>query len=218
MTVVVAIRCCTECSREFPETEEYFYKDKTSGYLRRKCLECCKAKMREYGRNVRSRSCSVEGCHRNANESKHGYCGYHRRRNKICNGNLNGELPRERKWKQAKLEGKMTGGGCRLVHCPGHPEAYSNEASKRNCSFGWALEHRYVMSNHLGRALKDNENVHHKNGIKTDNRLENLELWVKTQPCGQRAEDIVAWARQMIDMYGALFDEVHGTDPLRRAA
>lgn len=65
----------------------------------------------------------------------------------------------------------------------------------------WMKEHRYVMEIFLGRKLLPEENVHHINGDKTDNRLENLELWITKQPKGQRPIDLIEYAEWIIKTY-----------------
>lgn len=95
----------------------------------------------------------------------------------------------------------------------GHPNANKN---------GWMHEHRAVMSDHIGRPLLPLENVHHINGHRDDNRIENLELWTRSQPSGQRVSDKILWAVEFLQQYApeALSGYVphHSDDPETGAA
>lgn len=90
-------------------------------------------------------------------------------------------------------QGTINEQGYRLIKKPDHPNANAN---------GYIHEHRLAMSDHLGRPLFKGENVHHINGHRADNQLENLELWVTIQPSGQKPEDLVKWARIILERYG----------------
>jgi hypothetical protein len=93
--------------------------------------------------------------------------------------------------------GRHTENGYTVIWNPKHPNAKGGHNGKT-----YILEHRMVMSNYLGRPLLRSEQVHHKNGDRADNRIENLELWSTSQPSGQRIKDKLKWAKEFIKLYG----------------
>lgn len=88
---------------------------------------------------------------------------------------------------------KKTRFGYMEVYIRNHPNARSD---------GYVFQHILVMSSFLDRAISPEERIHHKNGIRDDNRIENLELWTHSHPPGQRVEDKLKWAKEILEQYG----------------
>ena len=130
--------------------------------------------------------CVIEGCSEPSRTIKDPLCSRHWQRKKLG-------LPMDKNKRQYG-DSYIASNGYVMEYIPGHIQAFED---------GRALQHRRVYADFLGRKLREFENVHHKNGDRTDNRLENLELWITKQPKGQRPEDLVAWAKWILKEYAS---------------
>lgn len=98
-------------------------------------------------------------------------------------------------WRGGRVEQE----GYIMIQCPGHPRANIR---------GYVFEHRLVMEEYLDRYLLPIETVHHKNGMRADNRLENLELWNGKHGDGFRYKDMTSsQVEKLIGFLQNLLDE-----------
>jgi len=88
---------------------------------------------------------------------------------------------------------KMDSRGYILLRKPEHPNA---DKSK------YVPEHVYVMSEHIGRPLRKGEQIHHRNGIRDDNSIDNLELCTRnTHHSGQKVSDLIDFCEDFLFQY-----------------
>jgi HNH endonuclease len=149
--------------------------------LRTKRCKQCGRKFKPSSRHLRCPACRAKtacACGR-TKQSKSEQCSSCRTVANEANGN----------WKGGRTRHKS---GYVMVRVPDHPRAGKSP---------YLFEHILVAEAMLGRYLEPGESVHHRNGVRDDNRPENLELWTTPQPSGIRAGDAIVWALEILQRY-----------------
>lgn len=181
-------RLCKTCG-VYKKIEDFYVADRKSGRRELHCKKCRMAKRRtperkEYINKYRAAKKLV---------GDYGKC-------KLCDKNLGRNENYDRKPPTGncadclKMDNHWNWTGGKTVNADGY--IIVRYAPRKTM-----LEHRYVMERHLGRSLLADETVHHLNGDRQDNRIENLELWVGAPTRGIRTKDALKWAEEIIERY-----------------
>lgn len=181
---------CKQCNIEFP------IKSHTTGEL---CSSKCWYKYYEIHGKV-SKICPVcENIFHGPNKTCSPACGYkYVRQNNPLRNDLCSECGKSLEDKKpgaiycSKICASKNKKNTNLRYKDGDKIKTSHGYLKLKIDGKWYLEHRYVIEQSIGRKLHKEERVHHKNGDRSDNRLENLELWAihKKDPPGSRVDDL----------------------------
>lgn len=175
---------CSSCAREVS------IKNKK----RNLCARCYRNLLEDGGINEKPK-CSVQDCERSIWTNNRKYCRMHQQRADLSGGNPEGLGRGSKGVPRPRGRRNMSG---RYVNSDGYVRVRVEGAVGNG---GWPLEHRYVMEQHLNRSLLPGENIHHLDGNRQNNAIDNLELWITLQPSGQRPEDLVAYAKEILRRY-----------------
>lgn len=195
----LAPRVCETCSKEYKafgkNCSPCARKKREAKSQKVPCSSCERSNIKIVNKSLRiCGKCYRMRCEANIPGFREKRILYNRKMHRVYRGQ-DPDAPLQRK--EAGM-GYINKDGYKIITRKGHPNAHPNK--------GAIKEHTWVMSEHLGRPLTKNESVHHKNGIRDDNRIENLELWHKGQVAGQRLSDKLEWAKKLLEEYGYIIE------------
>ncbi len=183
---------CLTCKVDIDRPRSNECKNCVAKRVKYKYWEKNKEKIKEYQRTYREENREI--CYQRSRISQAKKEDHYQKKRRENYRKKNGISLDDPFRKRKDGEGTIDSYGYKTITVRGHANQMDDKGRIR--------EHVYFMSLHLGRPLSKNESVHHKNGIRDDNRIENLELWHRGQPPGQRIEDKINWAIDFLREYG----------------